>query len=340
VGVEGLELARPLGPDGEDATIGNNGTAASFLSRKVFIYTPLHNRSEALTAFRSGKHAPLRPLQPVRELFEKVTVGVTTPPTAITSAITNSTSLTGRPTAYYAEMELPGGRRLRADKLAIARRTGLPVAAPDLFRALLRVPTDGIAAVAGVGEAYEVVGFVRGRPRRPVNRWVSLASPGDGQGVGRSQEYYTLRGGGGSGSSGSGTASTTVTSERAKEASRTGRTVSPANSGKRGSASLRYTRYGEGPSWYSVGRAVASELVATRYATLADAPPHVLKLVAERCPGFFTDADGAPVGAADRGAVAKVLTLENFRQQKDAYDDFKPWYHGVRQWLRKKGSAE
>jgi hypothetical protein len=288
----------------------------------------------------------MRPLNPVRELFEKVTVGVTPPPpptTATTTAITNSTSLTGRSTAYYAEMELPGGRRLRADKLAITRRTGQPVAAPDLFQALLRVPTDGIAAVAGVGEAYEVVGFVRGRPRRPVNRWVSLASPGDGQGVGRSQEYYTLRGGSGGGSGSSGTASTTVTSatsERAKEASRTGRTVSPANSGKRGSASLRYTRYGEGPSWYSVGRAVASELVATRYATLADAPQHVLKLVAERCPGFFTDADGAPVGAADRGAVAKVLTLENFRQQKDAYDDFKPWYHGVRQWLRKKGSAE
>ena len=327
-----MELARPLRRPVDDV---DNFNGTSFLSRKVFIYTPLNNRSEALTAFRSGKHAPLRPLNPVREIFEKVTVGAT-----LSTATANAATRRG----YYAEVEFPGGRRLRADKLAIARRTGLPVAVPDLLRALLRVPADGLAALARLGEQYEVVGFVRSvRARRPVARWVSLASPGDAVGAGRSQEYYTLRGGGASPASatsgGGGGGGGGSGGGGGNDAPPGGRAVPFMGLGTRGSATLRYTRYGEGPSWHSVGRAVASEIVATRYASLADAPPHVLRLVTERCPGFFNDADGAHVGATDTGAVAKVLTLENFRRQRDAYDDFKPWYDGFLRWAKMKGSG-
>ena len=97
-GVEGLEFNRRLS-DGEvheeefrkkEKKIVNGTTeillkrkndknpSSTFISKKVFIYTDLSNRTEAITAFRSGKFAPKRPVSSVKFMNELITIGTKT----------------------------------------------------------------------------------------------------------------------------------------------------------------------------------------------------------------------------------------------------------------------
>ena len=215
VGIEGLELTRRLSPLEMNITslhINNNSvTSSSFLSRKVFVYTELQNRSVAVTKFRSGKHAPLRPLTPAREIFERVTIGPfdanngrrsrstsTTNDTMMGSTVRVPRPSTAVPSRtdfgrYIAEVELSGGRQLRTDKLSIScQHDGLT--SSTLMNVMHRFMTG---TKGQYGMQYNVVNFVRGRPKKLTNKWISFASPSDLITSGRSQEYYTVLSSGG-----------------------------------------------------------------------------------------------------------------------------------------------
>jgi hypothetical protein len=159
-----------------------------------------------MTKFRSGKHAPLRPLNPTREIFERVTVGqfdaingnrVTTRGNINDTTMSNTieeipSSPLGRPRTdfgrYIAEVELSGGRHLRTDKLSISRQhDGLTSSS------LMNIMHRFLTGTKGqYGMQYNVVNFVRGRPKKFTNKWISFASPSDLITSGRSQEYYTV----------------------------------------------------------------------------------------------------------------------------------------------------
>jgi hypothetical protein len=53
------------------------------------------------------------------------------------------------------------------------------------------------------------------------------------------------------------------------------------------SCQVRYTRYGEGPPFYSPGRMCTLELRGRRLASLEEAPPLIAALVRDRIPSFF-----------------------------------------------------
>ena len=214
VGIEGLELTRRLSPLEMNNTKlhTNNSTVTplSFLSRKVFVYTELQNRSVAVTKFRSGKHAPLRPLNPIREIFERVTIGQfddingrrmrtrgNTNDTTMGSPVGEAPPTSVRPRTefgrYIAEVDLSGGRHLRTDKLSISRQhDGLT--SSSLMNVMHRLLTG---TTGQYGMQYNVVNFVRGRPKKLTNKWISFASPSDLIASGRSQEYYTVLSSGG-----------------------------------------------------------------------------------------------------------------------------------------------
>ena len=223
VGIEGLELTRRLSPlEMNNTSLHTNKsttvTPLSFLSRKVFVYTELQNRSAAMTKFRSGKHAPLRPLNPARDIFERVTIGqfdgtngrilgtksntneTTTSRTvgeALPTSVQRRRTDSGR---YIADVELSGGRHLRTDKLSISRQhDGLT--SSYLMNVMHRLLTG---TMGQYGMQYNVVNFVRGRPKKLTNKWISFASPSDLITSGRSQEYYTVLSSGGRGQQGQG----------------------------------------------------------------------------------------------------------------------------------------
>jgi hypothetical protein len=51
---------------------------------------------------------------------------------------------------------------------------------------------------------------------------------------------------------------------------------------------VRYTRYGEGPIWYGPGRLCTLELTGKRISNMAELPPLVAKVAAERVLGFLS----------------------------------------------------
>jgi hypothetical protein len=83
----------------------------------------------------------------------------------------------------------------------------------------------------------------------------------------------------------------------------------------RGVAVMKYKRYGECPSWYSVGRSSASEIRATRYNSIEHVPAYAVSLLSSNCPSFFESNSNN--------------ILANFFKEKDLLEKYRPWYYFI-----------
>lgn len=410
LGVEGLEFNRRLSlEEVEDfeASRNRNGTynipanslkkkdrknpSSTFISKKVFIYTDVVNRTEIISRFRAGKFAPKRPVNGVKTMYELVTVGSkiknseSVEPTIdgasssmdvnnvdgikddsiVTSSKKSRRKIHEQPKKLgniYAEIEWPGGRKTRTEKISITRESGSPFSILDVLFGDFNDRKE-------LGVQYNVINFMRGKPKKPFNRWVSFASPPDNVASGRSQEYYVLSHDrirftpvdcltdisnylsfkmkkaqqkylpkknvnlvpttATTQSDNGNLVGERVTNEIELEGEGEGESESVAPAVRPlmypGVAIMKYKRYGECPSWYSVGRSSASEILGTRYNSAKHIPPHIVSLVNQRCPEFLeTRSDSI---------------LDDFRSQKDLLEKYRPWYSFVtRRFQRKKSS--
>ena len=215
-----------------------------------------------------------------------------------------------------------------------------------------------------LGVQYNVINFMRGKPRKPFNRWISFASPPDNLGSGRSQEYYTIskerirltpfdfmsdigralkskiksvgitgvRNLKGSRSisenpDNNAVRKTTNQITDEEEEGDNNEKTSLLNSYIRpfiypGVASIRYKRYGECPSWYSIGRSSASEITGTRYNSAKYIPPQVIQLISQKCPEFLLP-------------NTKHL-MDEFLLQTDLLVKYRPWHHFMTNRFRRK----
>lgn len=399
-GVEGLEFNRRLSlGEVEDFEASRNETSyipatsqktayrknpsSTFVSKKVFIYTDVNNRSEIISRFRAGKFAPKRPVNGVKIMHELVTIGskikdgdAVEPPVDSSSikAIVEDGRIEDivvaplkkgrrkiheqqkKPGNLYAEIEWPGGRRTRTEKVSITRESGSPFSILDVLFGDFNDRKE-------LGVQYNVINFMRGKPKKPFNRWVSFARAPDNVASGRSQEYYAL-----SYDRIRFTPADCLTdiskylSFKVKEAQvkimpkksfnllnrvTSAQETAAIQSEEMSSevigveeelkavvpavrplmhpsvAIMRYKRYGECPSWYSVGRSSASEILATRYNSARHLPPHIIALISQRCPEFLD--------------TRSNTILDEFRDQQDLLEKYRPWYSFVtRRFQRKK----
>lgn len=65
------------------------------------------------------------------------------------------------------------------------------------------------------------------------------------------------------------------------------------------SCTVRYTRYGEAPSWYGPGKMCTLELWGKRVDSLAELPPMAATLAATRIPGFMSVHSSIPSGKVE-----------------------------------------
>ena len=425
LGLEGLEFNRRLTIDelnedtfGERNSMSGNGTSqvslerkndkqpsSTFISKKVFIYTDLRNRSEIISQFRSGKFAPQRPVAGTKIMYELITIGPKmksgrylnsfevknnikikgkkniidenkmrdSTSTTITKNHENNFSTTTKKRQnrksnsnnnfgnYFAEIEWPGGRKTRTEKISVSRDSGGQFS-------LLDVLFGDFTERSELGVQYNVINFMRGKPKKPFNKWISFASPPDKISSGRSQEYYTI-------------AKERITftpiqylsdvskfmmykmknveniirmtslneinsefyhklknilSKRKNDDSFTSIIVENDQNDidkfddisyqirpiiNHSVANLKYKRYGEGPSWYSVGRPTATEITGKRYNSINHLPLYIVELVNQQCPTFIESS--APF-------------LNDFRSQTDLLDSYKPWYSSITKKIRNK----
>ena len=411
--MEGLEFNRRLSTDEIDGNISvdrsnlkgnetsqnlskdsNGSPSSTFLSKKVFIYTDLRNRSQTISEFRSGKFAPNRPVKGTKIMYELITVGSNikskshhnshdekrvndmidknglTVYNDSTSSHRHALSSAEKKMKrqrfdpgnkfgnYFAEIEWPGGRKTRTEKITISRESGEQFSLLDVLFGDFNERSD-------LGVQYNIINFMRGKPKKPFNRWISFASPPDKISSGRSQEYYTiareriiftpaqffsdvskvmkykidnLKYDGKSFSfdelkrlnnklknilSGHKiihSSDTAITQEIEKiEIYENPSKIRPIIN--RSVANLKYKRYGEGPSWYSIGRSTATEISAKRYNSIKHVPAYIIELVDLECPTFIGNSS---------------VLLAEFKSQSDLLDNYKPWYSGFGQIFRKK----
>ena len=373
---------------------GHKDPSSTFVSKKVFIYTDVNNRTEIISRFRAGKFAPKRPVNGVKIMHELVTIGskirnidVSEPPVNskgvnnkakleegeieeinVTPAIRNRRKIHQQPKKVgnlYAEIEWPGGRRTRTEKISITRESGAPFSILDVLFGDFNDRKE-------LGVQYNVINFMRGKPKKPFNRWVSFASPPDNVASGRSQEYYALsndrirftpvdcltdiskylsykmkkaqlkimpkkslnllnRA----------TAAQDTATPQIDDRKTSGQSSTSLIEGEEelesavpvirplmhpGVAIMKYKRYGECPSWYSVGRSSASEILATRYNSAKHIPPHIVALINQSCPGFLD--------------TRSNTILAEFRSQQDLLEKYRPWYSFVTRRFQRKKSHE
>ena len=378
----------------------NESPSSTFLSKKVFIYTDLRNRSQTISEFRSGKFAPKRPVKGTKIMYELITIGSKIKSKSHhnshdekrdikiretnniidkngVTVYTDSNSSHGYALSsaekkkknhrvdsgnnfgnYFAEIEWPGGRKTRTEKITISRESGEQFSLLDVLFGDFNERSD-------LGVQYNIINFMRGKPKKPFNRWISFASPPDKISSGRSQEYYTiareriiftpaqffsdvskvmkykidnLKYDGKSFSfdelkrlnnklknilSGHKiihSSDTAITQEIEKiEIYENPSKIRPIIN--RSVANLKYKRYGEGPSWYSIGRSTATEISAKRYNSIKHVPAYIIELVDLECPTFIGNSS---------------VLLAEFKSQSDLLDNYKPWYSGFGQMFRKK----
>lgn len=363
--------------------------SSTFVSKKVFVYTDLRNRSDIITKFRSGKFAPKRPVNAVKVVYELITVGTkvtdddgnliiderepkikrqnkasgieqmndlenpgsieSTPSTAINKEKVKSKKSGGN---FYAQIEWPGGRKTITNKITINRDTGAPFSILDVLFGDFNDRNE-------LGVQYNVINFMRGKPVKPFNKWISFASPPDNVASGRSQEYYTISNErvritplnfindvtgsvvqnlklktkhyaskismpklkmkadeeavNAVNSQESVTVRNSEVDTEDGELDPDSRVIRPLMS--RGVAVMKYRRYGECPSWYSVGRSSASEIQATRYNSIDHVPAYAVSLLSSNCPSFLKTNSNS--------------ILENFFEAEDLLEKFRPWYYFI-----------
>lgn len=176
----------------------------------------------------------------------------------------------------------------------------------------------------GQRRKFDIIHFISGSKKKTFSRWISFSPNSDGNG--RSQEYYSLAPGESFGFApllGSLIAAMGVLR------------VPPL-------ATMSYKRYGECPSWFSIGRSCSIEMQAFKFNSVSHLPPQVLDLVRRMgCEDFLKSElhyfrrEGNAAATTIRGNNV----YHNFREKPDAFDQFKPWYASLFQrkfgWLRK-----
>lgn len=373
--------------------------SSSFISKKVFIYTDLRNRSEIITRFRSGKFAPKRPVNGVKVMYELITIGTkpvdgdsnkanrvrdedtravtaagfdqTTDIKSTSSTSTNKKNVKPSKSGgnFFAQIEWPGGRKTHTNKITINRDSGEPFSILDVLFGDFNDRNE-------LGVQYNVINFMRGKPVKPFNKWISFASPPDNVASGRSQEYYTISNErvkinplnffndvtrsvvqtlklkskhyvsklsklknkndiktvntqNNQGSVGAvereldtedGKDSMELDPEPELEVGSDSTVIRPLMN--RGVAVMKYKRYGECPSWYSVGRSSASEIRATRYNSINHVPAYVLALLSQNYPSFLESKSNN--------------ILDNFFKEKDLLEKYRPWYYFISRRFQEK----
>eukprot|EP00979_Chaetoceros_neogracilis_P003688 scaffold654_cov253-Chaetoceros_neogracile.AAC.12 len=86
------------------------------------------------------------------------------------------------------------------------------------------------------------------------------------------------------------------------------------------SCTVRYTRYGEAPTWYGPGKMCTLELWGKRVESVADAPPLAATLAATRIPGFLSVHTSIPSGPEDLDNVKKPIQEKQVKAQIAADD--------------------
>lgn len=377
--------------------------SSTFISKKVFIYTDLRNRSEIITRFRSGKFAPKRPVNGVKVMYELITIGTkptdedsnkanrvrdedtrtvtaagsdqTTDIKSTTSTSTNKKNMEPSKSGgnFFAQIEWPGGRKTHTNKITINRDSGEPFSILDVLFGDFNDRNE-------LGVQYNVINFMRGKPVKPFNKWISFASPPDNVASGRSQEYYTISNERvkvnpvnffndvtksvvqtlklksmhyvsklsklkNKNKYNMETVNTQNNQESVTAVNRELDTEDGKDSKEldlepelrlglepdsrvirplinRGVAVMKYKRYGECPSWYSVGRSSASEIRATRYNSINHVPAYVLALLSQNHPSFLESNSNN--------------ILDNFFKEKDLLEKYRPWYYFISKRFQEK----
>jgi hypothetical protein len=218
IGIEGLEFNRRLTADElnetDDINNLNNTTqirtkksktkktsSTSYLSKKIFFYTDLNNRTEIISSFRSGKFAPKRPVEGSRILNQLITIDkkitnndnfkINDKNSSTNNVKKNDNIQTKNSNSilkqkqkfgkFIAEIEFPNGRLLKTEKISITRNKVVSFSLLDVLFS---------SNFNELGVQYDIINFVRGKAKKPFNKWISFASNSDTSG--RSQEYYTL----------------------------------------------------------------------------------------------------------------------------------------------------
>ena len=181
VGIEGIEMTRLLNPSEEVSTNesgleeNRDGRASSrpistdkqapftrsYITKKMFAYVDINNRSTLMDEYRVRAGSPRRKVSPVKIMAEQVTL---------------SLDAMGR---ICARITWPGGRNIWSHKLSIVES-----ASSSSFAS--------IDKLLGISQ-YEVTAFVGSNRRKPVRKWISFGPSQHGSGSGHSQEYYSIR---------------------------------------------------------------------------------------------------------------------------------------------------
>ena len=274
---------------------------------------------------------------------------------------------------FFAQIEWPGGRKTHTNKITINRDSGEPFSILDVLFGDFNDRNE-------LGVQYNVINFMRGKPVKPFNKWISFASPPDNVASGRSQEYYTISNERvkvnpvnffndvtksvvqtlklksmhyvsklsklkNKNKYNMETVNTQNNQESVTAVNREldtedgkdskeldlepelrlglepdSRVIRPLMN--RGVAVMKYKRYGECPSWYSVGRSSASEIRATRYNSINHVPAYVLALLSQNHPSFLESNSNN--------------ILDNFFKEKDLLEKYRPWYYFISKRFQEK----
>jgi len=84
------------------------------------------------------------------------------------------------------------------------------------------------------------------------------------------------------------------------------------------SCTVRYTRYGEAPTWYGPGKMCTLELWGKRVESVADAPPLAATLAATRIPGFLSVHTSIPSGPVETDDATKPVPAKQMKAQMAA----------------------
>jgi hypothetical protein len=218
LGIEGLEFNKRLTADeinetdnidsNQNTTIQINNKKSkikktpskSYFSKKVFFYTDLNNRTEVISSFRSGKFAPKRPVEGSKILNQIITINkniknnennnmINIKNTTSTNIVNNNNIQTKNSNSilkqkqkfgkFIAEIEFPNGRLLKTEKISITRNKIVSFSFLDVLFS---------SNFNELGVQYDIINFVRGKTKKPFNKWISFASNSDTSG--RSQVTF------------------------------------------------------------------------------------------------------------------------------------------------------
>lgn len=332
VGIEGVERCVEVPGtffEGEEDN-SKGSTSFTFLSSKLFVYTDLQNRTKPVTLYRVQPAAPARPVNPLSELNCVVTLGYRRRAVASDSPSGSKQGAKGKregviqksqtPFDFFSVVRWPSGRAIHTNNIEIAPTGSNDVPGVGSRKAGQALDVihyiNGISACKNVTTSTRNYGGIESSAAEMLSKrgkfnwrkWITFSGSGSQPWYGKSQEYYTISAGRGKGDG--------------WLPSRMGLSLvgSPSPSGaeqggilKQPLATMRYTRFGEGPEWYAAGRPCSTELYAFKYNSVRDVPVQARDLLQGLCPQFFeidgSDVDPGIVGGKTRSRQVRRPSL-------------------------------